>query len=253
MWRKNVAGKRCLFIGADGKVVAALKYCFGWSEAGRVKNLDDVRRFAASSNSELTKAVQVIAVCLSKETSRAVNPADCRGEDVSANLDEIVRTAAAALEAAGDSVAYTDASEKGADLADSVGRNGGPVVLYFVEASEHTSEILVGAIEAGANAYFTYVRTEENYGNNLEVKLIYSKRGVVLNHQLAVSAVVAAQYLAPFQLRVMRCLRDDILTDREIAAVLSVSEKMVSKTIGQLFEIFGCKRRSALAKQSIYL
>ncbi len=34
MWRKNIAGKPCLFIGADYNITAALRDCFGWTETG---------------------------------------------------------------------------------------------------------------------------------------------------------------------------------------------------------------------------
>lgn len=116
----------------------------------------------------------------------------------------------------------------------------------------HTSQILSSAIEAGANAYFTCKQPTENLNTDLEMRLTYLDRGMALDHQLPVSAVLRAQNLTPFQTRVMQCLRDGLLSDREIAATLGVSEKMVGKLIGQLFGIFGCNRRSALAKQSVY-
>lgn len=126
-------------------------------------------------------------------------------------------------------------------------------MLYFVEDTVHTPHMLARAIEAGADAYVTCVRVADNGEADLDMKLVYCARGVALDHRLAVSAVLAAQNLTPFQVRVMHCLRDGVVTDREIALRLEASEPMVGKTIGQLFGIFGCNRRSTLAKHSVHM
>lgn len=235
MWRRDLAGQRCLFIGADDTTVAALKNCFGWVETGRFNGLNDVNTLAVKSNNNESPPAQVIAVCVYSTMDQAPTVRPCPDQEFQADLSTTVQAAISAMMA----------SDRAAPP---------PTVLYFVRDSAHTIQTLVGAIKTGAKAYFTFKdSTGIDTDCGLELKLIYHARGVVLNHQLAVSTVLLAQNLTPFQTRVLHCLRDDILTDRAIAAKLGTSEKMVSKTISQLFEIFTCNRRSALAKQSIHI
>lgn len=255
MWRKNIAGKPCLFISADSNITAALSDCFGWSEVGCINCPEDVSILDFGGGSVESASVPVIAVCMFPQPKRLVSKVAGADEDYSTNIADVVRATVAAVTSShkagtscGDVLEVEDDQ-----VVTSPEKSESPPIFYFVEHSMHTSGTLLGAIEAGANAYFTCEQPHEDLNTDLEMRLVYLDRGMMLDHQLPVSTVIRAQNLTPFQTRVMQCLRDGVLSDREIAATLGISEKMVGKLIGQLFEIFGCNRRSALAKQSIYV
>ncbi|SQG64321.1 Uncharacterised protein [Corynebacterium renale] len=239
MWRKNIAGRRCLFVGvADASAKKALQKCFGWNEVGHIGNCEDLNIFleVLSVNGEVVP--EIIAVCVLKQTPSSNFPM----------LEEIEDSPIYTAELAQAVVRELAPCAGNAKANDEV-----PKVLYFVEDVLHRERLLVAAIQAKALAYFVCGSFAARREEDLVLNLIYSQRGVVLDHQLEISAVLVAQNLTPFQLRIMRCLRDDILTDKEIAQSLNTSESMVSKTIGQLFQIFNCNRRSSLAKQSAHL
>lgn len=255
MWRKIIAGKPCLFIGADYNITAALIDCFGWADVGCVNCLEAVSILDFGGGPAKSASVPAIAVCIFTQSRRlASNVAGADG-DYSTKIADVVRATVTAVTSSHKTdTSCCDVLEVEGDQAISSRMKGeSPPILYFVEYSLHTSQILSSAIEAGANAYFTCKQPTENLNTDLEMRLTYLDRGMALDHQLPVSAVLRAQNLTPFQTRVMQCLRDGLLSDREIAATLGVSEKMVGKLIGQLFGIFGCNRRSALAKQSVYV
>lgn len=255
MWRKNIAGKPCLFIGADSNITAALRDCFGWDEVGCINCLEDVSILNFGGGSVESASVPVIAVGMFTQSKRLVSKVAGADEDYSTKIADVVRATVAAV---------TSSHKTGTSCCDVLkfeddqvvtSRMEGklPTILYFVEYALHSSQKLISAIEAGANAYFVCEHPTESFNTDLEMRIIYLDRGLMLDHQLPVSAVLQAQNLTPIQVRVMQCLRDGVLSDREIAATLGTSEKMVGKHIGQLFGIFGCNRRSALAKQSIYV
>ena len=239
MWRRNVIGKRCLFIGANDALVVALTKCFGWVETARLDDPSSLNTFKASHGEGINGEVQIIAACafaMSKipaacDVISQSSPSDTLGEIVKDVVAEIAATPTMSATSRGES----------------------PMVLYLVEEQLHTSQLLIHAISAGAQTYITCTPIVKDQVVEFDMRLIYRERGLFMNHQLAVAAVNMSHNMSPFQVRVMECLRNDIFSDREIAAALGTSEKMVSKTVGQLFEIFHCHRRSALAKHSIYL
>ena len=255
MWRKNIAGKPCLFIGADYNITAALKDCFGWAEMGCINSLRDINILDFGGGSVKSAPVPVIAACMFTKSRRLIVNGAGTDEAYSKTTADMVRATATAVTSSHEiGTTHCDVFEVEDDqVVTSPEKSESPPILYFVEHAMHTSRTLLGAIEAGANAYFTCEQPPENFTTVLEMRLIYLDRGMMLDHRLPVSTVLRAQNLTPFQTRLMQCLRDGVLSDRDIAAALGTSEKMVGKLIGQLFEIFGCNRRSALAKQSIYV
>ena len=255
MWRKDIAGKPCLFIGADYNITAALRDCFGWSEMGCINSREDISILDFGDGSVESASVPVIAACMFTESRRLTVKDACIDEVYSKTIADMVRATVTTLASSPKTgTTRCDGCDiEGDQVITSPVKRKTPPILYFVEYSMHSSQMLFNAIEAGANAYFTCVQPTGSFNTGLEMRLIYLDRGLMLNRQLPVSAVLQAQNLTPIQTRVMQCLRDGVLSDREIAATLGTSERMVGKLIGQLFGIFGCNRRSALAKQSIFV
>ncbi len=239
MWRRNLAGGSCLFVGADERVISALKNCFGWDELGRVNGPDDVMPMAERLASSRCADAPVVAVCLFEQAQHVSKKIDSEPESNLFGYAKLAQGVFAAVK-----LSPRREAERGSLT---------PKMLYFVEESLHASDTLVEAIGVGADAYFGCVRGGAESAVDLDIRIIYRKRGIALERQLPVSAVMQAQGLSPFQTRVMHCLRRDIFTDKTIAGELGTTEKMVGKTICQLFEIYGCNRRSALAKHSVYL
>lgn len=255
MWRKNIAGKPCLFIGADYNITEALTDCFGWAEMGCINSLKDINILDFGGGSVKSTSVPVLAACMFAKSKRLIVKGAGTDEVYSKTIADMVRATAIAVTSSHEiGTTHCDVFEvENDEVNTSPEKSGSPPILYFVERSMHTVRTLFSAIEAGANAYFICEQSTENFKTDLEMRLTYLDRGLMLDHQLPVSTVLRAQNLTPFQTRVMQCLRDGVLSDRDIAAALGTSEKMVGKLIGQLFGIFGCNRRSALAKQSIYV